>query len=352
MVKHLLALLIALLPAVGFAQTENSNQEHRDLLVFDDSATGVQAPSEATELELKYDGLNVDAADLPLPESKDKLLLDLEKELYEVKDLRNSIYFPRAPTNLDELEIFKALSFQEMKTFLRKKETFLRRFGKTLSFFKLKNSWISKALAEVNSQFYRSSKLIANSNTAGGTLMFSAGAGLALPTKIVPYLKTKPIGRFIPESGGFYYMLGLGAGVVRVVDPKTKKSNLYLELFLDTEKLTKTLTGLVEATAAGTMGVVYEHRESDFWSQKVDVNYGGLAGLFLRGDTHFGWAASLGVSAPPFIGAVLVYTNEATRRYFMRMNITKVFIDIPGRLFSEIAGRTRSLRARSCSRVY
>ena len=346
MVKALITLFFVILPQLGFAQAE----EGRDLVVFEESATGVTT-EQALELKLPYNGKAVEESGLHLPVEKNEILAELLKEMLQRKDQRTEVVIPNGPESFEELEIFKNLSAAEMKTFLRKKQTFLRRFAKALQFVKLKPAWINKALAEVNAKFFRSSRLIANSNTVGGTVMLSAGAGLALPSKIVERLKTRPIGQFIPDSGGFYYMLGLGAGLVRFSDPETKKSSLHFELFVDAERLKKTLTGLLEATAAGTMGVVYEHREKDFWSQKVDVVYGGAAGLFRSGQNHFGWAASLGVSAPPFIGAVLVYNNDGVRRYLMRLNITKVFVEIPVRIFQRIAGPFRT-GLRSCSRVY
>lgn len=356
MVKVLVSLLICLTPYLASAQAEEpSTNEPRDVLFFDETATN-STRSESVELQLPYDGTAIEEAEITLPNQKEQLIAELKAELEAARDLKSHLYLPKAPADSATLENLKEMPLYDIQVFLRKKETFLRRFSSTLRAVKLPISWVNKAVKEVNDKFYRSHKLIARSNTVGGVAMLSVGAGLALPEKMVNYLKTKSIGRFIPDSGGFYYMLGLGGGVVRTVDRMTGESTLHLELFLDSEKLQKTLTGVVEATAAGTLGVVYEHRDRDFWTQKVDVTYGGAAGLFREGDRHFGWAASFGASIPPLIGAVLVYTDQGTRAYFLRLSISpkSIALFIPRlMLVGLMSKKFRSdLFGRSCSRVY
>jgi hypothetical protein len=169
--------------------------------------------------------------------------------------------------------------------------------------------------------------------------MFTLSGGLALPSILVQKLKGTRIGRYIPDAGGFYYVLGMGAGLTRHV--ANGRSNLLIEVFIDRERLNSSLTGIVEVSAAGTYGVVYEHREGAFRSQNNRTAYGGAAGVFREGPNQFGWAASTGVSFPPFIGSVLIYVDSARRDYIVRLNLTKAY-DVVAQVTSAVWGWLKS----------
>lgn len=276
----------------------------------------------------------------------------------DAKMPEDHIVIPAAPTQTTHLHALDALTDHELLDFLRKKQSFLNRFAGVLKTLHFKPKTINKALAEVNEEFFDSATLIARSNTIGSTVMFSLSGGLALPKKFTEKLKERPLGKFLPESGGFYYLLGFGAGITRVTNPNTQKAKWYLELFMDTESLKNTLSGLVELSAAGTYGVVYEYRPESFWTQKMETTYGGLAGLFKRGPNQFGWAASTGLSAPPGIGAFLIYQDHTTRRYFLRLNISPLFLPLQWS-YKFISNSTRAFgqwvknpTGRSCSQLF
>jgi hypothetical protein len=221
------------------------------------------------------------------------------------------------------MQKLELLNEPELQSFLGKKQKFLARMSKVLTFFRLKPKIVNKVLNEVNNKFYNSSRLIANSNSVGGTVMFSISGGLALPKKIVEKLENRAVGKFIPKSGGFFYLVGLGVGVARHVQPHGR-ANWVLDVFVDAEKLQSTVTGIAEVSAAGTYGVVYEFREGNFKSQTTKTTYGGVAGVFRQGENQFGWAASTGLSIPPGIGALLVFTDTTTRHYLLRMNFSRI----------------------------
>ncbi len=300
-----------------------------DLLItpnIDSSQTTIETSLESDNepLLLPYRPEDYEDPDLYINFTRSQLLAQFKKGLW-ASTPTDKVVIPAGPTTQEQLNNLSSLQDHELMDFLRKKQSFLDRFAKVLKTFRLKPKTINRVLKEVNDQFFDSSQLISRSNTIGSTVMFSLSGGLALPRKIVEKLKDRPIGRFIPQSGGFYYLLGLGAGVTRVTHPESKQSRWYLELFMDTESLKNTLSGLVEFSAAGTYGVVYEYRPESFWTQKMETTYGGLAGLFKKGPNQFGWAASTGLSAPPGIGAFLIYQDLTTRRYFLRLNISPVF---------------------------
>lgn len=259
-------------------------------------------PAEVTESAKDFDREKF------VRESIDKMNQEPSKEKVEVWT------GPRSAEHLDKL---LQLSDAEISIFLGKKQAFLNKFAKTLAFFHLSPTRINKVLLELNNRFYESSHVISRSNTKGGTMMFSLSAGLALPQKIVQSLKQRSIGKYIPETGGFLYMLGFGVGFARQVD-ENKKSKFVFEIFMDVERLKSTMTGLLEVSAAGTYGLVFEKRGTDFTHQKSGTTYGGIAGVFRQGQSQFGWSASTGMSLPPGIGAVLVFQDEATRYYLFR----------------------------------
>lgn len=219
------------------------------------------------------------------------------------------------------------LSPEEKDVFNAKKQKFITRFRNTLKFLHLKETWINKAVAEVETKFNESAPLIARSNTLGGTVSFSVNGGLALPHKIVERLQGTRIGRFIPQNGGFYYLMGIGFGFVRQQLPDGRNRWAF-ESYVDVERLLRAFTGMAEAGVAGNYGVVYESREGKFSVNRSNVTYGGVAGSFRHGQNVFGWSATSGVSFPPFIGAVLVYTDASTRYYLFRVSNTGLEIPL------------------------
>lgn len=223
------------------------------------------------------------------------------------------------------------LSPEEKDVFESKKRKFLDRFAKTLATFRMKQAWIDKASKEIEKKFIENAPLIARSNTIGGTVSFTVNGGLALPKKIVEGLQKTPIGRFLPSNGGFYYVLGIGFGLVRQTDPDGK-SRMVLESYVDFERMIRTLTGIAEVGAAGNYGVVYESRGQIHRTTETLVQYGGATGSFRHGEKMFGWSATSGFSFPPLIGAFLVFTDQSSRYYLFRVSNKGLEIPLIGAL--------------------
>lgn len=246
-----------------------------------------------------------------------------EEVVYLLPNSRSQINIPLSIYNSRMLKLLESLSLSELNRFIEKKQSFLSRFAHLLQQFNVKPLTINQALIELNEQFYQSHRLLGKSNSLGGTVMFSISGGLALPQKVVRALKNKFqfADKYLPESGGFYYLLGLGAGIVKTRDLVTSKEKISFELFVDSERLIKTMTGMVEVSMAGTYGVIYELRDGSFQRQSNQTFYGGATGVFRRGETQFGWAASTGLSIPPGIGAFLIYQDQTTRHYLLRGSV-------------------------------
>lgn len=248
--------------------------------------------------------------------------------IYLFANVKNEVKIPMSIRDPEVLKSLEHLSAAELTRFFEKKQGFLSRFAEILAQVQVNPLTINLALMELNEQFYQSRALLGKSNSLGGTVMFSLSGGLALPQKIVQSLKNKFqfANKYLPESGGFYYLLGLGAGIVKTHDFETGKDKLSFELFVDSEKLIKTMTGMVELSMAGTYGIVYELREGHFFKQTNTTMYGGATGVFRRGEYQFGWAASTGLSMPPGIGAFLIYQDQTTRRYLLRGSVDAKYV--------------------------
>lgn len=330
-IRYYLALSLLLLSAVAGASTLNrptDGAESSDLIITSlgenpkaSEALNSKDPGIASEeIQLVYDPKDFDG--ITETGTKEELLKSLREEMAKTKDDK-TLYVPKAPQTEEQLEKLSALSEPEMQSFIGKKQKFLERMAKVLTFFRLKTKIVNKILSEVNTKFYNSTRLIANSNSAGATVMFSISGGMALPKKIMAKLEGRALGKFIPKSGGFFYLIGLGVGVSRHVQ-ENGKPHWVLEAFVDRETLKSTVTGIIEVSAAGTYGVVYELREGKFKGQQSETTYGGLAGVFRQGENQFGWAASTGMSLPPGIGSVIVYTDNSKRNYLFRINFSKM----------------------------
>ncbi|MDG0816832.1 hypothetical protein [Bdellovibrio svalbardensis] len=313
-------LRLSLVTSVIFTGFSAFAEDDANLLIFENKETvqSQQAPplmtEMADEIQVKFDPSEVTEVDKEF--NRERFVKKARAEM-NTEIPKDVLYEFEGPRTEAELEKLLQLSDSEVASFLAKKKAFLGKFAKVLAFFRVGPAKINKALNELNGRFYESSHVVSRSNVKGGSMMFSISGGLALPQKVMEALHKRSIGSFIPKSGGFYYMLGLGAGFARKVDANNK-SKFVFEVFVDVEKLKKTLTGIVEVSAAGTYGLVFEKREGAFMSQKNTTMYGGATGVFRQGSHQFGWAASTGLSFPPGIGILLVYQDEATRYYLFR----------------------------------
>ncbi len=303
-----------LFPALSFGQDNNENGE----VLFIETANPKQSLPMSEELKITiHDDPSGFSDD---PETKKIEVLKKLKDLVgkSVTPNEKGLAFPMAPSQSELLESLNNLSETELDLFLDRREKIIDKFAKSLKFMRAKNSIVNAALIDLNDKLYNSSQLIAKANAYSGNATFLLNGGLALPQKLVKSLKETKYGRFIPENGGFYYCLGLGAGVARA--NVSGKNVLNLELYLDYEHLKKSITGAIEAGVAGNYGFVYELREPHTFLQEGHVSYAGVLGAFRDGPQQFGWAASTGLSVPPLIGSILLFQNAAHRYYLVRIN--------------------------------
>jgi hypothetical protein len=327
---------------IGLFVSSARAEEDVNLLIIENPETISQqtSPAEMSEqIEIKFDPSEVITGDKPF-DREDFVKKSNARMNDPIPD--NQIYDFENPRTAEELQIVLQMDDKHISKFLERKAAFQGKFVKVLSFFRLSAGKINKALADINRHFYQSSHVIAHSNAKGVSLRFSLSAGLALPGKIMASLREKSIGKFIPESGGFHYLLGVGADVIRKTD-ESGKSKLVFELFVDAEKLKSTLTGVAKMSTSGTLGFIFENRQGPFLTQENTTRYGGATGAFTSGKSHFSWAVSTGFSLPPAVPAVLVYQDQVNRFYLFRLEGLKVSLPALGLVRDNIISAFRSL---------
>lgn len=309
------ALTLLLFSAPAFAAEENQGEA---LFIETTPAeqTGIQPLSEDLKITVH------DSVSWPFPEpltGQEDLIKSIQNKIGQNIDKNEKgLAFPFAPSKIEKLASLNDLSASEIELFMSRRQIILEKFAKTLKFMRVKTSVLNSAMIMFNDKLYASSNIIAKANSYGGTAMFTINGGLALPEKLMNRVKQTKWGKLIPERGGFYYVLGLGAGISRTNE--NGKSRLSLELFLDLERLNRSFSGIIEAGVAGTYAFVYEVREGKTPVQQANVNYTGVLGVFRDGPKQFGWGASSGFSVPPLIGAVLFYEDKVDRYYLLRIN--------------------------------
>ena len=248
------------------------------------------------------------------------------------------------------------MTSEETDVFLAKKAKFKERVAKIFRYFKLKETWLAKVSEEIDQQFESKKKIIMIDNVNGGTLSFNVGLGLALPQKIAAALRTTKLGGWFPESGGFFYLLGLGFGVARQVDAETHKSSWVLETFLDVERLDRSLTFIVKAGAWANLGYIREVRKaSGLRKATFEVTHGGALGLVRSNETQLGIEHSAGITFPPFLGAMTVHTDTTVRYYLLRVSDHGIF----EKFLASVKNFTRAARSRGlagsaglCSEIF
>ncbi len=327
--------VLVMLALTGAAHAGNGDGQENDLLIISGEPQNQQNVEDGS-LSVVYNPRSLDSEigipAPPIPES--------------------GIVIPEGPANDEEADLLQTLSESDQHRFLVNKKKFLSKLSNTLSFFRLKATLINKALKGLNKQFYGSPKVVSSANTDGGFLLFSASVGLGLPQKITEFIRSRPLGKLLPKSGGFYFLLGLGIAVVRRVDPLIKKASWFLESYVDTESLDRVHTFLAKLAVNISPGILYENRPDSFWSQKFKRLYAGAAGNFEKGDHVFAWNTTVGVSLPPGTGVFYVFEADGTRRYFVRLNLSKYLIDPFAKLLNLFSADRAAAGGMRCEAAY
>lgn len=295
-----------------------------DLLLYPSQSSEPPGVTDSKELTIVYEGQKIPEADLYLPHERQKIFDMLKIEILSRRsDISKTLEIPFAPQSIEDLEKLNDLSTEDIKMFLRKKETWLQRLSKVILKLKIPTVVGNKLLNEVNQKIYNSTKAIANSNTKRKSVFITVSAGIALPQFIVQKLKQTSIGRFIPDSGGFFYLFGIGGYLTKKINPETLKKEMVLELFADKQSLIKSTSGILDLSLNLYVGGIQEYREKGATTQKVLITNLGAAGSMRTGLNHTGWTLPFGVGAVPFAGWFLVHDNEGIRKHLGDWNISK-----------------------------
>lgn len=315
------------------------------LVVLDTDNT---AAAESEDIEVQIDPEQTPDESITWTRERFAQLAQQEMGTTPAKDRVEDFIGPRDPQVLEKV---LQLSDKELNDFMNRKQAFLQRFQKILQWMHRPPAKINATLAELNARLYDSYRVVAGSNTKGSVFSVSINGGLAFPSqKFLELLRLQSLGKFIPAGKGFYYLMALGIGIAHRVDA-SGKGHLTFELFIDAEKLKSTYTAIVEISTAVNFGANLEHRDDNVTHRQGVANYGGASGVIRQGESQFGWTGSVGMGAPPMIGAFLVYRTDTTRLYIARLDNGK----LTWPALNLIREKVRSLwrgRAPSCRAVF
>lgn len=310
--KNLFALVMTVMSLYSYSAQAESDDTNLLIVPEQDSLTTTSIDD--SEIKIQFDPSEIQD---PIKDFNRQRFIENSLARMNIPPSNDKVEIWSGPRNNEHLEKILELTDPEIALFLGKKEAVLNKLAKTLSFFKLPPQKINKALLEINKLFYDNSHIVSRSNTRGGTLSFVISAGLALPQKVIHALKQRSIGKFIPEKGGFYYLLGFGVSFARHID-ENKKSKYVFEVFMDVERLNSTMTGIIRASTGLQYGLIFEKRDTNFTAQKFNVSTSGVTGILKQGHGHFGWNGSTGITMPPGLSVLLVYKSDSARYYLFR----------------------------------
>lgn len=230
----------------------------------------------------------------------------------------------------DVYEIYiQDLSTKNLERFLQIKNNFMSKFESFLKRASAPPEKIRLFLDNIESQMYQSAKLICEYNTVGVPHQFVIRTGFAFNTEILArFVARFPwFAKYIPEKGGYFFLVGAGSGLYRVTDPKTGKKHVILDLLFDFQHLKRVTSMIVELVNidAAIFGIRLEKRKNfDRLVTKStltqDFQYMGPGGRIARGPDFFAWDFAVSIPLvttigfPPMTSALAFFESESTVR--------------------------------------
>jgi hypothetical protein len=231
----------------------------------------------------------------------------------------------------------------------------------------LSSERIGKVVESVDSQFYKSSRLLLEANSTGGQYKFLIRTGLAFNTEFLKKYKISETRfvRYLSRKKGYFYLYAGGFGISRVVDPATNKSHLILDLNVTKEDLRSVTSIIAELANVDilVLGVTMDVRKGNFDSLFFDrsrvqktASYMGPAGRLIRDQSTltFEFPISIplvtAVSLPP-ISSGLAFFDSGVTVYRYSLNLSQLH---PKAILEKIWDLFRSLVSQksSCLKFY
>ncbi|MBL7556480.1 MAG: hypothetical protein JNM24_11725 [Bdellovibrionaceae bacterium] len=308
-------LLILLFCCYGYS----SEKSESGVLIIGSSRDGDQAF--ASEPISQDDALLYDASELPLVKSdrpsREGLLSGIaEQYRVYVEDF-----------TADELEIF-----------LKKKSSYKEQVASAMRKLKLSEERIVKVMDSLDSQFYKSSRLLLEANATGGQYKFLVRTGLAFNSAFLQKYKISQTRfmQYLSSKKGYFYLYAGGFGISRVVNPATKKSHLILDLNVTKEDLKSVTSVVAEAATVDilVLGATLEVRKGNFDSVLFESGrvrktgtYLGPAGRVVRDQSTLSLEFPLSISfvtslsLPPIASGIAFFDSNVTvYRYSLNLS--------------------------------
>lgn len=185
-------------------------------------------------------------------------------------------------------------------------------------------SKFDERMAAIDAFIIKSSDAIVGSNRTGVVISFSLSLGLGLSDKLLSRISSSRVRSWIPESGGFYYVVSGGFGFYLHEKPRARR-RLVLEFFSDFDSLDTVHTYAAEGSVAVNWGVAVD-RAAAPGIAKMNSHYIGILGVVRQSPEHFSYSLITGLAFPPYFPVGMVYTNQTSRAHFALPGLPLYFI--------------------------
>lgn len=209
-------------------------------------------------------------------------------------------------------EISRRMKPKNFQRFLRNRAALLKLAHALLKPISFNDEKLANRMRQIDGFVMRSADAIAKSSRSGVVFSFSAAAGLGFSQKILDRIKSKAVRRFIPNGGGFYYVLAGGVGFFVRSDAVSGRRFLDIEVFFDGDRLKKIHTYAAEGSLAFNWGVALDRGARSGFT-RMDSHYVGILGVVRQSQEHFSYSLITGLAIPPYLPVGMVYTNRTTR---------------------------------------
>ena len=249
-----------------------SEKSESGILIDGTSSSAESAVSEPIAHE---EALLYDASELPISKPENPVRAELLKSVPE----QFRIY----------VEDF---SVEELDIFLKKKNAYIEKLVTFMQKSKKSPEKIEKMVTFVETQFYKSSRLLLQANSTGGQYKFLIRSGFAFNSDFLSKFKISQtrLMKYLSSKKGYFYLFSGGFGLSRVIDPKTNKAHLILDLMVTKEDLKSVTSYIAELVSVDlvVLGLILEVRKGNFNSVFFD------RGKFEHTSSYLGIGGRLG----------------------------------------------------------
>lgn len=216
-------------------------------------------------------------------------------------------------------DIAKRMQPKQFRSFVRTRARLLNLAYGMLRPISWNKDKLAKRMSSIDDFVIESADAIAMSNRTGFVFSISGAFGLGISKRLLDKIRSERIKRFIPETGGFYYVLAAGGGIyIKQVGPN--KNRLVVDVFVDFDRLQKIHTYAGEVSAAINWGVAVDQAEGR-GMDRLESHYIGILGVVRKSVSHFSYSLITGLALPPYLPVGMVYTNETFRPRATALNI-------------------------------